>query len=755
MIGNGVGLVMFREVLKTQALRLVLGVGGLALAGVASAEGRDCLRQTIEFFDAPPRTERVVHTGTPPAQRDGLASEVVTAIERRGPNGQEMAAQILPDGRTGTMGTRWGVEMARGNASELAPLVFKITGTSQSSLRRYTIDGVEVSLELASSLVGSGRLTREFSDLDTELTILVKYNGFTTADFKDPDSIYNKALEKFFGEYLNETQRLGFVFSELKAGEYDFVPQAARASQSRAIKWTLTDFFAGSRNISTPSAGQQRSLTFRQALTSDSRVKFDWIFKLQSDPKWTQLFGLTDRYVEGSVVINFAGQRGTNTPVPFMSARTAFPEINATGGHLAIEGRSNGKPLKITSLFFDPRHLELARQLSVVAPYTDLVYFNQIVINASRAYWDQGRYFKTVRLLSNRLNYWDDSQAFFEATKFSKFDLIRNLANIASDPVSRALYYWVESVKPYVLGISLGIVDRDFELQARAALSRLIESDKKQFEQVFSSSGPSPADPDASLDSLVSFVTRSLEARVRAKVDEDLGLKRYLDYVFGLDATRSYSLLSDQDSFVSYQMPESFRSAYTAALTHWSNAYPNLHFTTINDLHMTIAFVGQIPVHLQPTLATMVRTLQSDLAKMPVTFEGGSFRVIGRNNAQLALVFDSEHMPRPLYDRIQAFKTELIRLGVQVDRHFAEFTPHISIAHLSEAYRDPVTHAQLARFLGDQSPDTLLGASNRLSLDRPAVQFQNVNLQNTQRQQSRYSDSELLEILGGSMEPGT
>jgi hypothetical protein len=244
---------MVKDGLKSRALRFAVVLSGLWPVFVVQAEitdgrltdGHDCLRHTIQFFEAPSRTERIVHTGTPPAQRTSIRPDVVEAIERRGPNGQEMAAQILPDGHTGTMGTRWGVEMARGNASELAPLVFKLTGTSQSSLRTYTIDGVQVTLELASSLVGSGRLTREFSDLDTELTILVKYNGFTTADFKDPESIYTKALEKFFGEYLNDTQKQGFVFSEAKAGEYDFVPPSAKASQSRAIKWSLADFFAG------------------------------------------------------------------------------------------------------------------------------------------------------------------------------------------------------------------------------------------------------------------------------------------------------------------------------------------------------------------------------------------------------------------------------------------------------------------------------------------------------------------------------
>jgi 2'-5' RNA ligase len=742
---------MFREVLKTQALRLVLGVGGLAFSvSTAFANNVNCLFQTMAFFDANTNAQgtRVLSSRDSRVTKAHLPDAVTSVVDRRGPWGQDMAVQQLNDGQVGVFGTASAVKIARPDAVELGPLVLKVTGTGSplGSVRKYVIDGEEVTIQLASSLVGSGRLTRNFSDLDTELTIVVGYKSFLQSDFYDPESRFARAYEMFIKEYVDQVSSSGFLFTDMKAGEYDYVPEFALATQSKAIKWAYTDIKAGIRSIMNR-AGQAQTLTLRTALTQDSRVKIDWVFKMATPP---EVRGLSDRYVEASVVFNVAGRKGNNNPVAYLSQADLFPANNATGAHLSIAGCANSKPLKITSLFFDPAHVELARQISISAPHSDLAYLNQVVVNAAQTYWGQGRKFKAVRMLETRLQYWNDFPAFAVEARMAGWgessleEVARQFAEVTQNPDVRALYFWLESVRPYLKVLNPQNIDPDFELKMVNYLSESLR---------FRPEGaPALAEDSKNIHEVLhwyeSAVSKEIEARVDQLVRERPLLEKYVGYVFKLVSAKSYSVLSSGNSYFYYSLPATVVESYRAKLAVWVKTYPNLNFLPPEQLHLTVAFAGQIPSHLTGKLSDIQVRYSGSLASHEFTLTSAGFNIFGRNNGVLAVGFDPLSVPSDVAGQIQLMRSEIASLGSPVDVFFDRWNPHLTIARVGTGSKAEASQVEMARFLANEDIESIIPGAQTLVGGRIHLESE------TNGAARRASDEEVAEGLVGILDGG-
>jgi hypothetical protein len=86
----------------------------------------------------------------------------------------------------------------------------------------------------------------------------------------------------------------------------------------------------------------------------------------------------------------------------------------------------------------------------------------------------------------------------------------------------------------------------------------------------------------------------------------------------------------------------------------------------------------------------------------------GSLQIIGSNNAQLGVVFDVRQISPEIASLIENLKLDLVRAGIRPDKHLSEFLPHISFAHVRDAYHDTDAHLELHSMLGRETlPKTL------------------------------------------------
>ena len=332
-------------------------------------------------------TPTVIDSKSSALQRAAVPPEVDSVIQAFGPFEQPSAVQVFSDGKLGVYGTKTGVALARADVVTMKKTVDLLTGTAEQKHFEFNIDGKKVTLEGASSVVGSARIKRSFADVDAELTLVVKYDGFKEADFHDPNSTFAKAVEQFVLKYVREGEERGMIFSEAKAGHHDHIPAEAASTKSKAIKWSKENINKGEQKIPSEIQSKDIAFSFREGLTSHSRIKFDWFLRVEVPEEYQEKFsGMTSRIVEGSVMLNLAGRNGENSAVPFVSQMTDFPELGATGGHIAVEGYADNKPLKITSLFFDHNEYEIARSVTVTAPFTPIYFLGKSVLNAARTY---------------------------------------------------------------------------------------------------------------------------------------------------------------------------------------------------------------------------------------------------------------------------------------------------------------------------------------------------------------------------------
>jgi 2'-5' RNA ligase len=520
---------------------------------------------------------------------------------------------------------------------------------------------------LAPSLVGSSRTTRYFSDIDTHLLVVVEYDGFKESDFHNPDSLYARAMEQYIIEYLQESLNKGLIFSDLKGGEYDYTPQAGLKSKSRSIKWSLNEVLQKNKKI-VLSDGTASNFSIRQAITSGNRLKLDWLTQVEM-PEEIQNLGMKDRIIEASVLFDLAARSGNNTPIPFLSYKTVFPQLNATGGQVNIRGQAAGRSLNTATLFFDADDFELARLSTVSAPHPDISFLNIAVINSSRNYIENGKIHKALRFLYTRLHYWNDFQAFNQTRAggpVSASSFKDAFEQIINNPRIRLLNIMYESAHSLDEAIKKGHKHGDIERQLRHFLrtTGLV------------------TEPNLSLEELAQNIIKQAESEVQKAVAKAPIVLEYVKFVHSTVYSNVYDVLSKESSYVSLELDSRFVKSYEQQLEQLKSTYPNLEFSKPEDLHMTIAFVGRIPETHKSKVAELLNRMQPEFSKFAFSFNQGSVQLVGRNNNILAYVFNEKEAPQEFIQLVKKLRAELVQLGLRPDRFFDSIMPHISFARL-------------------------------------------------------------------------
>lgn len=668
--------------------------------------GNKCAIALYDMFDdkvQPVGRASVVETSSSFVDKATLPPHVQPIIENYGPYEQPSAVQVFPDGSLGVFGTRKAVQMASNEAVALKGAVSALTGTTRQRVFEYDIEGTHVVIETASSLVGSARQKRLFSDVDAELTLVVRYEGFSEADFHNPSSIFAKAVEKHVMNYVQDGEARGMIFSEAKSGSLDHVSPESHATKSTAVKWRWADLLKGEQRVYSEVQGKDVVMTLRDGLTSHSRLKFDWFTRIGVPQEMQDKFGgMKTRVVEGSVMLNLAGQNGGNSPVPFISQVDSFPDLGATGGHISIDSFGDNKPLKITALFFNEADYELARSVTVSAPFTPVEYLGKSVVNAARTYRDQGKLFKSLRILFTRLNYASDVEHYRLAmadSGISKIptvaEIVKSFQAIVENPLVNELSVLLSSAKD-LLKI------RDMGFDARADESALLRA-------IALYAGPLNLNIKSLSEANILKIQESFDQIVIGMLAEHSGLKSYIDYVLAEAQAYNKPQALNEAVFVSYTPTKSFLDKYDERLKVWKERYPNLIFENREDLHMTLAFMGTLSAEQRVKAKGALEEFVKSTQGLSLDFADASFRKVGRgrNDAIVALHFDPEQVDPRLKAAVVALRKAMLRLGMPADRRLEEFVPHITLCTLPPYLQGKVEHADLARFLANETPNDM------------------------------------------------
>lgn len=620
--------------------------------------------------------QEIYRTGLDPVRLSRLAPEIQAAIRYTGPWNQMLGVLVDEKKEAVAFGLEQALQRVHPRVADLKEWIYRVTGTLRKDSYFYQVRGKPVTIRLAPMLAGSAVHTTDFTDIDSELLVVVQYEGFKERHLHEPGSIAIEALVRFVQEITLQNMRTGFQWSDFKSGEYAEVPPGAEDTKSRAIKWSAEEVIAGQKVI-TDSRGR-RKISLQQALASESRTKWDWLIQLRTPTELRTNTRLTQRLAEISVLMVLGGQNGSDTPVLRVARENHFPAQGATGPHVGVEGHTNYPPLRMTTICFRSEHLNLIRQVSVGAPAPDIFYTQAPILDAVRTHQENGDLLKVINRLAIRLFYWPDVMAFNpEVNAFQIYEEFEQILRSETVVVLRLLNDYANNL----------IRLRELNSSRDALEERLWKGVEYFFEtsplgKVLTEKRV-PA--RGSIQTLRDFLEGVLQFAVVREFQRFPLARSYVDYVLRKENSFELEMLQEKPFFVSFKPDDDFVSAYSKVFREWQNAFPDILFSWPEDLHMTLAFVGRVTPGVQDRALQVIEEHQRNMPPLNFELTGGALQMVGSHANQVAIVFDSLSLPPALRDWILSLKRELVRMGVRPDDHLGEFLPHISIAFLGHA----------------------------------------------------------------------
>ncbi|MCB0414471.1 MAG: hypothetical protein KDD50_09065, partial [Bdellovibrionales bacterium] len=548
-------------------------------------------------------------------------------LRAKGPFGQAMAVSLQP-GYPAVYGTRRGVDRFRKDLGELKDVIFDFSLVNGKDKLYYDLPGKSDSavVEIAPALTGSALLHKNYSDLDAEITLVVRSRDFKIEDFYDPQSDTVNTVVQYLKDSIQTNLEKGYKFSDFKAGEYDFIPSAAQETKSKAIKWSYEEIMEGFKMVPQGhEKGPLKRLTLEEAIATQSRIKVDWVAKIETTSTILESTGIKERHIEVSVLFMLAGAKLNGTPVLKINNQTQFPAAGATGAYIGTKGSSSHLPVRITSAFFEGKHVQLARQASVSTPPPDIRYLNTVIINAVHTYFGKRDYLKILKVLSTRLYYWNDYQYFkydhpVRGVTTNSSELLQVMERIINDPIVVDLKGLLETGKGFEL-LPIEQISPTELKQFFKGVSRFLNHHNLMEKAVVFHSVK-----DAN-----TVLSDTLSAIVFQQIAQFPNLRDYITYIVNLAETQRYEHYSDKATFLTFAIPDAFRVRYSKLFPQLVEQYPSLTITRPEDLHMTIAFFGELPVSKEKELKKITDHYNRKLSRFRIPLTEGSLQIVGRN----------------------------------------------------------------------------------------------------------------------------
>ena len=677
------------------AALLVVSVGVSAGEGVKSLSlsyGSSACHQAFKSNNVGQRAD-LFTTQTKEQYHTRISKTVADEfLKMSGPFNQPMAFSQY-DGRNGIFGTEVAVSRARRDVYKLKGAVFDIALHKNQDIYNTSVEGDGVKIHMLPSLIGSAVVRRGFGDLDINSTLMVESGKFHYKDFTNPNSLTVKAIAKYLITFARQKRKEGYIFSDFKAGEYDFVPQEQAETKSRAIKWTYKELLAGEKSIETGyEGGPKRTLTLEEAITHQGRIKIDLIAKVDNMAEIESATGIRDRFIECTVMFILGGKRTGLPPVLSIADRDRFPESGATGANLTLRDRATEVPLRATTVFFEGAHAEKARQLSVNAPRPDISYLNNVMLGSAKTYLKKGNLLKALRILYTRTLFWTDTQYAFDAG-FNRQELYRSLENII---------YGNQKIEELNILVNIGETLNDAINAGLSVSPRGINEYYNGLNRYLKTEGMESA--TLKFDTIEESITYIKENLINRILEESLSknenVRRYLSWVKGLEYDQNYSRPQETNSFVALKVSKEFQKNYEELYSQWKEAYPNIRFTHPSDVHMTLSFLGRVKQDSYHSVVNLVRLFIQKIDGLDFILQNPELEIVGKSNTHIALTFDKEAVPAKVREAIIWLKRELQKQGIAPDKFdIHDFLPHISLAFIRDTMRDPNTHMQVPNFM--------------------------------------------------------
>lgn len=664
-----------------RTLAPVLVLFGLLLSlsnGVSFAKDAPLIK-----CEDPLKKDIIIHTDSDSPAKSMLSREVYElTVQKRGPYHKPIAVKVQ-NGEPTLFGTLAAIEASSSTVASLKGIIFGLTGASSGD-QPLVVNTSEAQVKVHQSigLVGSAARTDFFSDLDLETSIITEYDGFTPDDFHRSNSPAIAAVAAYIQTRLKESVAKGYEFSEAKLGEYDYVPQAAKSTHSRAVKWSFAEIQRGYKDYIHEISGKKVRLSLEEALTSESRLKLDFFLKVPNTAAIKELTGKDSRHIESSMILFLAGMRPKSPPLLRVSKQTIFPEPGATGGHLAINGRPYAVPLRPTSVFFDAHHMNWALRLSLTAPPPDIHYLNMRVSSVVRTYLDQGNILKVLKILKSRLYYWSDFRYFQVArpdiapSQSSGFALQQAINSIVFDSELISANLLLESLKVLKKIESNGKIT---EASDRESLNYLYSQVMEVSEEVAGRE---------SLETLAHNVEHFIQSHVESKLSKLTNLKAYLDWFLTIEPQKVFSEVSKTTTFVSLDIPEALRQKLVTMVDKLKVRYPGIKFHSPDKFHMTMAYFGRVPVAQEAALNEALAHFQKRIASTQLRMSDANLVMMGRQNDYLSFSFENLEVDPEFQAALLELKQRAFELGAQPDDFLVGFKPHVSIAHNAGGFQN-------------------------------------------------------------------
>ncbi len=618
--------------------------------------------------------------------------EIKHFVTSKGPFAQPMAIMMDSGNRPVLFGSMASIENASIHAPLYKNIVEKVTLTPGQRFYNYRIGEESVLVHHLPAISGSAlNKKKPFpADLDLELTLLVQHSDFQMDSFYHSDSLTTQILKKHLQMMVRDGREKGLIFSDLKAGEFDYVPESSLDTMSKAIKWTQEEVLEGKKKILN-SKGEEIELDLAQALSQESRVKLDWIIEIENNPDFIEKTGLQTRTIEVSILVLMAGQRGKNSPVLKVARETVFPAVGATGAHMAEQNKPSHLPIRITTAFFDVKDAELARKLSVSVPEPNIAFLNKSVMSSMKTYWNKGKWSKVLSSLATRLYYWPDFEYFKQYYEKKEGHEIIFTA--------KGMQGHIESVLGYGKGRPNTVTYLKIFSEISSALNnykKLYGEDKyyqeayKKFYQGFTNYKKNDVEiAHFEISSSLEEAESQLDIEIQHFIEKRVGpqdlLKKYIDYVFSLEYANSYEQINSNPFFISFALPKKIKEAYEKIYLELIETYPGLVYTRPEDIHMTISYIGSINKDKISVLEKLVDDFENKIVSNNIVLSEPSVELIGRNNSQLALTYRADDSSNDLFNKyLKEFKMEAYQvLGLTPDRRVEDdILFHISFAYV-------------------------------------------------------------------------
>ena len=656
----------------------------------------------------------LLSTSTPGVELSALPHEVRSLISRKGPYGSNMAVRLSPSGEPEIYGVEAALKYAKPDVIRHKDMVLQITAsgtvfTTQIGRQRVTVTSTP-------ALSGSAVQSDNYGDVDIETVIMVQYDTFTESHLHDRGSVAARALAQYMKFYVQHVLSDGrYSVTDFKSGELDHVPDndSARRTKSRAIKWSVAELLAGHKSISMAD-GSSRVITLEESLVSESRTKIDWRLRGPTLPFVAEATGILEQDIDANILIQFAGQRGGNTPVLRVAQETSVPEVGATGAHVRIKDTAGFSPLRLTTIAFKPEHAELLRQLSVVTPPQDVFYTNANLVSVTRTYRQLDDYYKVIKRLARRLYFWNDLPAFVSFYGLNNVSLAgfqRDMLEIVGancDGRPETCTNIVSVLHQLQIITEMLVKRREQPGMGNVAYEREAMTKGSAYLTAQFPGITIPSD----FAILPEFIESLIRKRVNQAMSEDPNVARYIDFVLYNQDTLQIEPMQQKAFFITFRPDDRFVKNFRRVLPTLVEHYPHIRFSQPEDLHMTVSYIGKTTGTVSTRVQEIFMRYNRRFASMPFHLANGSLRIIGSNNNQIGVVFDSNDMPPEMLEAIQAMKFELVQAGLRPDKHLEDFLPHVSLGHLRDAYFSPEGHREVHALLGSSDVPRRLMSTN-------------------------------------------